>query len=89
MTFSTAWKITGICLIALAAEAVLAYFLFSNYAFSLAETGQYANAEAYASGPMGNLATLFYVMFGLTIAAAMGSLLTALTTRIIHRPHRD
>ncbi len=52
MKLSTAFKISGFCLFALAAEAVIAYLIFSNYAFSLAETGQYSMPEAYATGPM-------------------------------------
>lgn len=89
VSFSTALKISGVCLLALGAEAILAYYMFSNYAFSLAESGQYSMAEAYTSGPMSNLARLFYILFGLTITVAMGSLLVALMTWLVHRPPRD
>src|SRR3990172_1366964 len=55
MTFATALKISIACLAALAAEAVLAYYLFLNFAYELADSGQYSTAEAYATGPIGTV----------------------------------
>jgi hypothetical protein len=72
MTLLTAFKISGVCLGALAAEAVLAYYLFSNYAYELAEQGQYGVREAYVGGPMGTMATVFYVVFVVTIGIGLG-----------------
>lgn len=71
MTFATAWKISGACLAALAAEAVLAYYLFVNLSYDLADRGQYGNPDAYTAGPMGALAATFYIVFGLTAAAGL------------------
>ena len=85
MKLSTAWKISGMCLFALAAEAILSYFLFSSYAFSLAETGQYTMAEAYSSGPMGNLANLFYIMFGMTVFIGVATPLFALLSLLVRK----
>jgi hypothetical protein len=85
MRFSTALKISGVCLVALGAELVLAYFIFSNYAFSLAETGQYAMREAYTTGPMGTLAKAFYGIFAITIAIGVGAPLISLLSMIFQR----
>jgi hypothetical protein len=71
MTFSTASKISGVCLLALAAELLAAYFLFSNFAYDLAHTGEYTVEEAYTKGPMGPVANVFYVLFGVTAAGAL------------------
>src|SRR3990172_12046144 len=71
MTFATALKISITCLAALTAEAVLAYYLFLNFAYELADSGQYSAAEAYATGPMGTLARIFYGVFGVTAAAGL------------------
>ncbi len=74
MTFATASKISGVCLLALAAEVLAAYFLFSNYAYDLARTGAYSISEAYAeglSGPIASAAKVFYVLFAVTAAAAL------------------
>jgi hypothetical protein len=71
MTFSTALKVSGVFLLALAAEALAAYFLFSNYAYDLANTGEYTVEEAYTTGPIGPAATIFAALFGFTAAAAL------------------
>lgn len=78
MTLLTAFKISGMCLGALAAEAVLAYYLFSNFAYELAEQGQYGVREAYIGGPAGAMAKVFYVVFGVTLLAAVAVPLIAL-----------
>jgi hypothetical protein len=70
MTFSTAFKVSGVFLLALGAELLAAYFLFSNYAYDLANTGEYTVEEAYATGPIGSAATMFYVLLGVTTLAA-------------------
>ncbi len=72
MKISTALSISGVCALALVAEGLLAYLVFSNYAYSLAETGQYAMGEAYSSGPMARVARFFYVLFGITAAVGIG-----------------
>ncbi|MFZ5862016.1 MAG: hypothetical protein ACOYXR_04100 [Nitrospirota bacterium] len=71
MTFSTAFKVSGVFLLALGAELLAAYFLFSNYAYDLANTGEYTVEEAYTTGPIGSAATMFYLLFGVTAAAAL------------------
>jgi hypothetical protein len=74
MTFATAFKISGVCLLALAAEVLAAYFLFSNYAYDLAQTGTYTIREAYTeglTGPIASAARVFYVLVGVTAAAAL------------------
>lgn len=74
MTFATAFKISGVCLLALAAEVLAAYFLFSNYAYDLAQTGTYTIREAYSeglTGPIASAAKVFYVLVGVTAAAAL------------------
>ncbi len=74
MTFTTAFKISGVCLLALAAEALAAYFLFSNYAYDLAQSGTYTVREAYTeglSGPMASAAKVFYGLFSATAMAAL------------------
>jgi hypothetical protein len=70
MTFSTAFKVSGVFLLALGAELLAAYFLFSNYAYDLAKTGEYTVEEAYTAGPIGSTATMFYVLLGVTLFAA-------------------
>jgi hypothetical protein len=85
MKFSTALKISGFCLFALAAEAVTAYLMFSNYAFSLAETGQYNMPEAYTTGPMSTVAKLFYWVFGVTVAVSVGAPVASLLSMIFQR----
>jgi hypothetical protein len=83
MTFATASKISGVCLLALAAEVLAAYFLFSNYAYDLARTGAYTIGEAYAeglSGPIASAAKVFYVLFATTAAASLVALLVAAGT---------
>ncbi len=93
MTFATALKISVACLAALAAEAVLAYYLFSNFAYELADSGQYGAPEAYAAGPMGTLATMFYAVFGVTAAAGLLAPLVAAASWIVRgrppQPSRD
>ncbi|MFZ5877016.1 MAG: hypothetical protein ACOYXU_11490 [Nitrospirota bacterium] len=71
MTFSTAFKVSGVFLLALGAELLAAYFLFSNYAYDLADTGEYTVEEAYTTGPIGSAATMFYVLLGVTAAAGL------------------
>ncbi|GEM_PF-2032080 len=83
MRFSTAIKISGVCLLALGVELIMAYFIFSNYAFSLAETGQYSMREAYTTGPMGTLAKAFYGVFALTIVIGIGAPLISLLSMIL------
>ncbi len=78
MKFSLALKILGYCFFALLAEAFLAYFIWSNYAFDLAGTGEYTTTERYTTGPMANLARTFYVLFGLTAAIGLGAPLFSL-----------
>jgi len=80
MTFSTASKISGVCLLALAAEVLAAYFLFSNFAYDLARTGEYTIEEAYVQGPLGPVVEVFYVLFGVTAAGALGAPLIAALT---------
>lgn len=77
MTFSTALKVSGVFLLALAVEALAAYFLFSNYAYDLANTGEYTVEEAYTTGPIGPAAKVFYVLFAATAAAGLVPLLIA------------
>ncbi len=83
--FSTAIKITGLCLLALGMELIAAYFIFSNYAFSLAKTGQYPMREAYTTGPMGTLAKAFYGVFAITIAIGVGAPLISLLSIMFRR----
>jgi hypothetical protein len=71
MTFATALRVSGVFALALAAELLAAYFLFSNYAYDLANTGEYTVEEAYTSGPIGPAAAMFYGLFGVTAAAAL------------------
>ena len=85
MKLSTALKISGFCLLALAAETVMAYLIFSNYAFTLAESGQYTVAEAYSSGPMGTIAKVFYGIFGVTIAVAVGAPLLSVLSLVLRK----
>ena len=85
MKLSTALKISGLCLLALVVETIMAYLIFSNYAFTLAETGQYSVAEAYSSGPMGTIAKIFYGIFGATIAVAVGAPLLSLLSLILRK----
>ena len=85
MKFSTAFKISGFYLLALAIELVSAYFVFSHYAFSLTESGQYSAAEAYSTGPMGTLAKVFYGIFGGTVAIAILAPVLALLSLLIRR----
>jgi hypothetical protein len=80
MTFSTAAKISSVCLLALAAEVLAAYFLFSNFAYDLARTGEYTIEEAYTQGPVGPVAKVFYVLFVVTAAAALVAPLIAAAT---------
>lgn len=90
MKLSTALKISGVCLLALVAELLLAYLVFSNYAFNLAATGQYTVREAYTAGPMGNVARMFYGLFAVTVAVGVASPLVALLLQIIRpRPRAD
>jgi hypothetical protein len=77
MTFSTAFKISGVCVLALAAEVLAAYFLFSNFVYDLARTGDYTIVEAYAQGPVGPAADVFYGLFAVTAAGAIGAPLIA------------
>jgi hypothetical protein len=77
MTFSTAAKLSGVCLLALAAEVLAAYFLFSNFAYDLARTGEYTIEEAYTQGPVGPVVKVFYVLFGVTAAGALAAPLIA------------
>lgn len=78
MKFSLALKILAFCFFAFLAEAFLAYFIWYNYAFGLAETGGYSNPERYTTGPMANMAKAFYVLFGLTAAMGLGAPLISL-----------
>jgi hypothetical protein len=80
MTFSTALKVSGVFLLALAAEALAAYFLFSNYAYDLANTGEYTIEEAYTTGPIGPTAKIFSVLFAATAGAAVVPLLIAVAS---------
>ena len=73
MKFITALKISAVCLVALAVEMVLAYFIWSDYAFSLVESGQYTASESYSQGPMKTLARIFYGIFGVTLAVGLGA----------------
>lgn len=77
---STAFKISGVCLFALAAEAILSYLIFSNYAYQLAETGEYNFAEAYSSGSMGAMAKGFYAVFGITAAIGIAAPIISIIT---------
>jgi hypothetical protein len=85
MKLSTALKISGFCLLALAVETIMAYLIFSNYAFTLVETGRYTTAEAYSSGPMGTVAMVFYGIFGATIAVVVGAPLISLLSRLFQK----
>ena len=89
MGFSTALKISGLCLLALGMELITAYFIFSNYAFSLAETGQYTMREAYTTGPMGTLAKIFYGVFAITLAIGMGAPLISLLSMIFRQSSKN
>ena len=80
MTFAAAAKISGVCLLALAAEVLAAYFLFSNFAYDLARTGEYTIEEAYMQGPVGPVARVFYVLFVVTATGALVPLLIAAVT---------
>ena len=85
MKLSTALKISGLCLLALVVETVMAYLIFSNYAFTLAETGQYTVAEAYSNGPLGTIAKVFYGIFGVTIAVAVGAPIISLLSMLFRK----
>lgn len=87
MTFATASKISGVCLLALAAEVLAAYFLFSNYVYDLAQTGSYTVQEAYTTGPIGPAADLFYLLFAVTAAAAVTAPLIAAVSYAFTRGH--
>lgn len=87
MTFATASKISGVCLLALAAEILAAYFLFSNYVYDLAQTGGYTVQEAYATGPIAPAADVFYLLFGVTSAAALVPLAIATVSFALTPPH--
>jgi hypothetical protein len=71
MRFSTAFRVSGVFVLALAAEVLAAYFLYSNYAYDLANSGEYTVQEAYASGPIGPVVKAFYGLFAVTAAAAL------------------
>lgn len=71
MTYSTASKISGVCLLALAAEVLAAYFLFSNYVYDVAQTGTYTVQELYMNAPIAPAVDVFYVLFAVTGAAAL------------------
>lgn len=71
MTFSTASKISGVCLLALVAEVLAAYFLFSNYVYDVAQTGTDTIQELYMNGPTAPAVRVFYVLFAVTGAAAL------------------
>ena len=80
MSFSTAYKISLICLLALAMEAILSYFIFSSFAFYMAGEGSnYASPRAY-SGPAGTTARFFYLVMGATVGGAVLAPLIALGT---------
>ncbi len=85
MKFPTVLKISEVWLLALVVELVLAYLIFSNYAFSLAETGQYHVRTAYAAGPMARVAKVFYAIFSVTSAVGLGALLFDLLSLIFRR----
>ena len=85
MKLSTAFKISGFCLLALAAEAIVVYLIFSNYAFSLVETGQYRLTEAYTTGPMATMAKVFYRVFGVTVAIGVGAPILSLLLMVFRR----
>ncbi len=77
MRFSTANKISLLCLLGLAAEIILSYYTFSSYAFYMAGEGvNYASPGVYA-GPAGTLAKAFYVIMGLTLAGVILPLIIA------------
>jgi len=81
----TAFKISGLCLGAFAAEAVLAYYLFANFAYELADQGQYGVREAFTEGPAGAMAKIFYVVFGVTLLAAVATPLIAVLIAGVRR----
>ncbi|MBI5197875.1 MAG: hypothetical protein HZA19_04625 [Nitrospirae bacterium] len=84
MKFSTAFTISGICLAALLGELILTYFIFTNYALTLAETGQYGNIRgAYKTGPLAGVAKIFYGIFLVTAAIAIVAPVMALVTMLI------
>ena len=85
MKLSTAFKITGLCFAALIVEAMLSYLIYSNYAFTLAETGDYNAAEAYSSGPMARVNRTFYALFGVTIAVGVAAPVFSLISMIFRR----
>jgi hypothetical protein len=87
MTFSTASKISGVCLLALAAEVLAAYFLFSNYVYDVAQTGAYTVQELYMNGPIAPAVRVFYVLFAVTGAAALVAPLIAAASSAF-RPRR-
>lgn len=67
---------------ALAAEAILAYLMYSNYAIHMAELGRYNVREAYTTGPMATTAKIFYAVFSATVAIGLGAPLLAILTRL-------
>jgi len=85
MKLSTALKISGFCLLALAAEAFVAYLIFANYAFSLVETGQYRMSSAYTTGPMSTMAKVFYGIFGATLTVGLGAPILSLLSMVFQR----
>ncbi len=85
MKFSTALTISGFCLAALVAEALLAYLVYSNHAYTMAESGQYTNREAYTSGPMGLAGRIFYGSFAITAVIGIGAPLISLVSIILNR----
>ena len=90
MQLSTAFKISGICLAALLGELILTYFIFTNYALMLAETGQYGNIRgAYTTGPLAGVAKVFYGIFLVTAAIAIAAPVLALVSMLIRWRSKD
>lgn len=84
MTFATAWKIAGACLIAFLAEIVLAYYLFANFAYELSPLGAArSTGAAPLETPLTVLARVFYLVGGLTIGVGLLAPLAATVSWII------
>ena len=68
---------------------VMAYVIWSSYAFNQAETGEYRAAEAYSEGPMATLATVFYAIFGITIVVMIGAPVLAFLITVFGKQPSD
>ncbi len=85
MKLSTALKISGVCFLALVAESLLAFLIFSNYASILDNEGQFSFFMGSWTGPMATIARIFYGIFVITVAIGIGAPLLSLLSEVIQR----